>query len=332
MTTMRATRREMGAAALFGAVFASAVILIQAHGHFDRAVFGDGVLFRYVAQHLAATPAQVAGFLGAHGPSLRFGRIGFPVLIWLLSAGNVTAMTYVQPALMILSAAAIAAAARALLPRAGLAGSLAPFIAPGLTATLAGGFADPIAIAFALWGTVKALEDRLVVAALLFAAAVLVRENAAALALGVFGWLWVFSRRRSAIVAFAGTLLPAAVWHVIVAQRFGTFPLLDPWLGRSQTSGVPVVAYVRALSRVPTAGLILMVLQLGVGMIAVVFWRSSPLAAAAAVCVLQIISTGIGSWRYIGDAARLAAPLDVFAILALVRAVGTRSEPRLAPA
>src|SRR5688500_8807954 len=99
--------------------------------------FGDGRLHRAVALDLAADRQTASPTLTASGPALRYGRIGLPVVLWALSGGNETAMAYVQPLIMILCAAGIAMATAVLLPSPSPAVALIPFVAVGLTASLA---------------------------------------------------------------------------------------------------------------------------------------------------------------------------------------------------
>jgi hypothetical protein len=220
---------EVRKAALIGALFSVIVIVAASGGDIDRMTFGDGVLHRYVAENLTASPEEVTEDLAGHGTALRYGRIIMPLLLWLGSAGRATAMPYVQPFLMVLAASAIAAATQALLRRPGWMLPLASFIAIGLTASLTGGFAEPVAVALALWGVVAAQRDRLAAAAGLFAGAVLTRENAIAVVIGAVAWALLRRRvRGAAILGLA--IVPVVAWHLVIAARFGFLPIDDPLL------------------------------------------------------------------------------------------------------
>jgi hypothetical protein len=65
----------------------------------------------------------------------------------------------------------------------------------------------------------------------------------------------------------------------------------------------------------------MMIVQLAVGALVVRWWRTSAISSAAAACALLVLATGVGTWRFIGDAARSAAFLDVFALIALIAAM-----------
>src|SRR6266571_4920848 len=89
------------AAALLGGGLTVVLIVAVAHGHVDRMTYGDGYLHRYVALHLNAKPAALDPLVVADGPALRYGRIGLPAAIWILSGGRASVMRYVQPGIMV---------------------------------------------------------------------------------------------------------------------------------------------------------------------------------------------------------------------------------------
>jgi hypothetical protein len=310
--------RDGRKAALIGALFSVIVIVAASGGDIDRMTFGDGVLHRYVAENLTASPEEVTEDLAGHGTALRYGRISLPLLLWLGSAGRASAMPYVQPLFMVLAASAIAAATQMLLrpPRWML--SVAPFIAIGLTASLAGGFAEPVAIALALWGVVATQRDRWVAAAGLFAGAMLTRENAIAVLIGAVAWALLRRRvRGAAILSLA--IVPVAAWHLVVAARFGFLPINDPLLRTTHEAfGPPVIATWRALTESTPSATILVVVHLFLAVVALALWRRSDLGAIAAAGGLLMLWNGPFQWRYLGDAIRLQVFLEVFTVLAVL--------------
>ena len=108
-------RRQVTAAALVGAILAVVIILAGSGGDVDRMTEGDGEIYQYVAGNdvsggpdptpFAQDPEDVHPAVVERGTSLRYGRVGFPALIWLFSAGRPQAMPYVQPILIVLAAA-----------------------------------------------------------------------------------------------------------------------------------------------------------------------------------------------------------------------------------
>ncbi len=291
--------------------------------------FGDGVLHRYVAENLTAPGSQITGDLSGHGTALRYGRIGLPALLWLASAGRSEAMSYVQPLLMVAAGAAVAAAARVLLARSAVA-PFVPFLSIGLLASIAGGFAEPIAVALALWGVIMVRSGSLRFAAVLLAAAVLTREHALAVVGGLCVWLALGRRFREAAVVSAA-VLPALAWHVIVASRFGFFPLADPFLTQeTYGAGPPLVAVWRAATTLPARSVAIIALHAALAVCALLWWRRSDLGVCAAVSALLLTTAGPDVWRYIGDGVRLGVFLQVFLVMALVaRATNGRGSPSL---
>src|SRR5205809_6059297 len=86
------------------ALVALGALIAVSRGHVDRMAYGDGLIYRYVASHLTTPPSQVDPVVSSRGSSIRYGRIGFPALIWLASAGHDSVMPWAQAALIVLSA------------------------------------------------------------------------------------------------------------------------------------------------------------------------------------------------------------------------------------
>ena len=311
---------------LAGAALAVIVIGIASHGDPDKMIFGDGRLYRAVAQDLRSRDPATQAFIRTRGTSLRYGRIGFPLLLWAASGGDAHAMRWAQPALLVLAAGAVAGAASELLPGPVML-SLSPFAAVGLTVSLTGGFAEPVAVAASMWAVVAAERKRPWLAALTLAFAILTRENAVAVLVGLVVWTWMSRDKRSASI-MASALLPVFAWYAFVAARFGHLPFLDPWLRSiSNSVGPPVVALWEPLTKHGLAPAVLIVVHVALAIYAFMRWRSSDLACVAAVCGLTILTLGVDVWRFIGDATRVTSLLEVFVILEVVRRLTRRSVP-----
>ena len=319
-------------AAAIGAALSAIVILISSGGTISRMTFGDGVLHRYVAENLITPTSQVTEDLSGHGTALRYGRIGLPALVWVASAGWPEAMEIVQPLLMVAAGAGVAAAARILLSRS-IVAPLVPFLSIGLLASIAGGFGEPVAVALALWAVIAVRSGRLWFAAALLAAALLTREHAVGVVGGLCVWLALGRRFRDAAVV-AAAVLPALVWHAIVASRFGFFPLADPYLTEeTYGAGPPLVAVWRAATTLPARSVAIIALHALLALCALVWWRRSDLAACAAAGALLLTTAGPDVWRYIGDGVRLGVFLQVFLVMALVaRATKDRRSPTITDA
>jgi hypothetical protein len=304
---------------LAGFAVAIVVILVSSHGHTDRMVFGDGRLFRAVASDLAGRNPQIQSFVKQSGSSLRYGRIGLPALMWASTAGRTGLMPYAQPALMIFSAGAIALAAYILLGARSVLTSLAPFVAVGLTVSLAGGFSDPVAIAAGLWAVVLAREERFWHAATVLSFAILTRESAAVVLVGLLMWSATRRDRRAAMILLA-SLIPVAAWYLAVAMRYGDLPIFDPWT--AHVAGSALNSLWSAVSSSAYASATVLSIHLGLATLAFWHWRSSIFAAIAAASGVSILWIGTDVWRYIGDAVRVSSFLEVFFVLALVSRLG----------
>jgi hypothetical protein len=308
----RAAARFPARPFFLAAGLATVLVVAASGGRVSRMTIGDGVLYRYVAQNLNAGREQVEADLGGHGTVLRYGRIGFPALLWLASAGQASAMPYAQPALMVIAAGVVAAASCRLLNRATPGAALAPFIAFALPLSLTGGFAEPIAVAFAMWAVVMARDERWVASSAFVAATLLTRENAAGLLLGLVVWALIRKRPSGALI-LGCSFLPVGAWHLVVHARYGAFPLADPWLGTQVDNvGAPVASLFRALGRSSAPAVAIIVIHLVVWGIAVRFARRSDLALVAAFSGIGLLVTGAFPWRYLGDGLRLEVFLEIF--------------------
>ncbi|MGH2792779.1 MAG: hypothetical protein ACRDKG_00590 [Actinomycetota bacterium] len=312
---MRSPRFAPFAAA---AVVAAGIVLASSRGDVDRMTIGDGLIYRYVAAHFSTPPEAIDPVVSSRGTSLRYGRVGLPALIWLGSAGRPQAMPYVQPILMVLAAGGAGGATAKLLPRAGPIAALFPFLAPGFTLAVSGGFAEAPAVAFGLWAVVWAGERRWVPAAVMLVAAMLTRENAGALLVGMAVWLLL--RKTIRPIAILGlSVVPLIAWYGFVASRYGEIPILDPYLRvTTETIAAPGVAIWRALTDSTASGTLTAALHLALALVAFALWRRSMTGAIAAAAGLQVLAAGRFSFVYEGEAFRQFAFLQLFLLMALV--------------
>lgn len=316
-------RRLLGAFAL-GAALATAIAVAQwASDPQHRTAYGDGLIYRFVAAHIGADEADVARFdpdrvVIDRGTSLRYGRIGMPAIVWLISAGQARVMPTTQPIVMVLAAGFACAATAALFPRAGPLGALLPYLAPGFPLAIAGGFAEVVAVAFGFWAVWFALRARWWPSALLLAAAVLTKENAAAIVVGLGVWL-VLSRRWRPIFLLAAGMVPVAAFWLFIAGRFGHIPPLDPYLQVATTTiGTPVTSLIDSFTDAySTASLLTAAIHVVAGIVVIILVRSSLFALIGSVAALQLLSVGPFGWRYIGDATRISTIFEVFVVLAI---------------
>ena len=326
-------RSPLIAAACLGAAFAAVMILAYGGGRVSKMTSGDGLFYRYVASHLDAGKSDLAPIVAARGPSLRYGRIALPAMIWILSAGRPGAMPYAQPIIMIFAAAAIAAAARKLFPDRGPLVAVGPFLAIGLTLAIAGGYTEAVAVAFASWAVVAAKEERWVASSVLVALTLLARENAAVVLLGLGSWC-AYQKRWRPLTILACSVIPVAIWHAMVAARFGHLPLADPYLwSGAQTARIPFVSLVRGFYDFSAGATLAAAAHLAVGVVAVrlLVRERSILTFLAASAALQLAAVPLLNWQYAGDTFRLFSFLEVFTVLAVASVIGTAAvSPSLA--
>jgi hypothetical protein len=310
-------RRALLGAWALGTLVGGAAIVGYSGGHLSRMTLSDGLIARYVAAHLDTPPAKISPVVTSRGTSLRYGRVGLPIVIWIASAGIPRAMPYAQPVIMALCAGAVVAAVRALFPRAPPVVLLMPFVAIGFMLAVVGGFAEALAAACGLWAVVFAERGRWWPAAGLLAVAMLARENAGAVLLGlaVAYRMW---RRPRELTILCTSLVPVAGWYLFCKARFGHIPILDPYL-RVTTSTIetPFVAVWHTLTKTSGDSLITAAILLGLAVAALALWRRAPLGTIAAASALQIFSAGPFSWKFIGEATRTSMFLQLFLVLTL---------------
>ena len=306
-------------AACVGAVLAAVIILASSQGDVSRMTTGDGLIYRYVAMNLDTDPADIDPVVKERGTSLRYGRIGLPAAIWVLSAGRPSLMRYVQPLVMVAAAAAAAAAAAMLFPGAGPLAALLPFAAPGFIVALAGGFAETMAIALALWAVWCALGRRWGWCAIVLCAAILTRENAGFVLIGLAVWMLVRGTP-GGLPFLAASLVPVAGWYAFVRARYGHVPPLDPYLRvTTDTVGTPGAALVRSFTDAPSAGgAVTAGLHVAAALAGLALARRSLFGLIAAITAFQVFASGPFAWRFIGEAARTGVFLQLFVLLAIL--------------
>lgn len=301
--------------AVIGMLLASTLVLLYSRGERQRLAFGDGLIYRYVASHLATPPDDVDRIVAERGASIRYGRIGLPSATWLLSGGRATAMPIAQTAVLVLAAGAAAAAASALFRRAGPLAALLPFAAPGFALSVVGGYAEPLAVAFALGAIAIAVRQNLGVSAGLLALAMLTKENAAVVLAGLGVWMAGRGRWRSVLV-LATSVVPVAAWYGFVALRHGHIPVLDPYLARA--SELPGVGLIRSLTEAAsTRSAITVALHLALVLVAFVLGRRSLYGLIGAIAGIQVLFAAPFAWRWIGDATRISVFIQLFTVAAI---------------
>ena len=182
---------------------------------------------------------------------LRLQRIGYPLLVWLVSLGNVRVVPY---ALVVVNVVAMGCAglfsgqwARSL-GRHAFWGIL-PAGYFGLVWSVGRDLTEPTAIALTIGGIVAYRRRRPWLAASAFTGAVLCRETALLVVVALLVTRCIEFVRREGSPGredgqWAMPLLVLAAWEIYCDARYGSVPLVSG----SGNAGAPFVALVRALS------------------------------------------------------------------------------------
>jgi len=190
----------------------------------------DGVWFYRLAIN-PFTTVQAAHGIRIDNPPYRQQRVLYPLIIWLLSLGQVRWIPWLLVIVNIAAAAAMAAFGGAFAKRFGLNalwGVIVPLY-PGFVLTMSRDIAEIVAAAFAM-GAIWALASRRNAAvAILLTCAVLTRETTLLLAFALAA-AWLIERvlhrqRRVAAITFSIPIAVYAVWQVVLAFRWGVSPL-----------------------------------------------------------------------------------------------------------
>ena len=324
-------RRVWGAFAV-GTLISSSIAFAAARGDIDNMTFGDGHIHRYVALNLATPPDEIDPAIVQSGTSLRYGRIGWPIVLWATSGGRASIINVTQPLATAAAGGAAFAALTALMPAVPVRRRLMLFAVPAVAIGISGGFAEPAALALSLWGLYAFRDRSPLVAAPLFAAAILTKEIALTIVVG--GALWALRRWRvrtgeTALILFAAAT-PVAGWYLFVRARFGHIPVFDPYLQGDRGVDIPGKGLIFSLTDPASAGSWLTAaFHVAIALAVLPFVRRSVYAMCAAFASLPLlITTPFTPWRFIGDGFRTSILIEVFAFITILDTLTRREAER----
>src|SRR4051794_8146772 len=190
----------------------------------------DGIWFYRLAIN-PFTGVQAAHGIRIDNPLYRQQRVMYPLIVWLLSLGQVTWIPWLLVMVNIIAAAAMAAFAGTFAKRFGLNalwGVIVPLY-PGFVLTFSRDLAEIVTAAFAMGAIWAVAKQRHVTAALLLTAAILTRETTLLLAIALAA-VWIIERvarkeRRIAAITFAIPIAVYALWQLFLGMRWGVSPL-----------------------------------------------------------------------------------------------------------
>ncbi len=272
-------------------------------------------------------PATYKAFIDE--PAYRYGRVGFPVLIRLFSAGD----PRLFPAAVLWLILASHVVGAFFLFKIVVLMKRSPFwtflyvLVPGFYYSLNLGLGESIGSAFILAGFYAYLRERVVPAAALFAAALFFRETNVLVAIAIAAWELVRRRdlRRAALVGSAAA--PYLLWRGFLTYRL--FPV-DGWKAAFHnppevtipfTGFLDLVRHIRAGNYVPyleASAIAYAVLLCAVFAFAVyAFARDrSPITLALLLASLLSVSLNyVKVWTGVGSGIRVT--LEVFPLLIL---------------
>ncbi|HEX2907478.1 MAG TPA: hypothetical protein VHO69_11490 [Phototrophicaceae bacterium] len=207
----------------------------------------DGQFVYYIARD----PATAASIIDV--PAYRFQRILLPILGRLLALGQEALLPWTLLVVNLVSLAVGAALLEHLLTTLKISRWYA--LTYGLTIGIFGAvrltLPEPLAYALVIGGIVLARRDRWLPSAALFALAAIARETTL---LFPFGYgLYLLSRRQIKIAfSFALiSLLPFAVWQIVLYQHFGTFGIGSGGALATPFEIIPFAGIARILTDAP---------------------------------------------------------------------------------
>jgi hypothetical protein len=317
---------------LSGATFAALVVLSvmrlisQGEGQFFAT--GDPRLFLLTTRDLFGTGHGFAALGFASEIPYRYGRMGLPLLAWLLAFGRPAMMGWTLIGINLAALTAIPGLAAVVLNDCESPPKAAAFILvlPAFAVLFGNVFSDPLVLALLLIVYLLDRHGHRRSALFLLAYAVLVKEIAV---LALIPLLYRAVRRgawRDARTA-ASIVLPYAVWCCWVRFRVGAFPFLANTEARRGALGLPFVAFGHVLAHPTGDDIVLLAIAaatIAVGVAGAWLARGTNIGALAAVYTLLSVCMGSESLRLFGEGLRVLLVPQVFGILAVVIGMRTR--------
>ncbi|HEX8616711.1 MAG TPA: hypothetical protein VF911_03900 [Thermoanaerobaculia bacterium] len=204
----------------------------------------DGLAFYRFALN-PFTGQKVEFGISIDTPSYRHQRIGYPLLVWLITGGKPLLVPW---ALVLVNYAALIALgwAGAVLSqhsgRHALWAVLIPLY-PGFVHSVSRDLSEPVACAFGLLALVSLAKRRYALAAAFLSYAVLTRETLLVLAIGIaVAWVWSRPQHLPRIV-FVAPLAVYGLWQIVLTLHWGISPLQ----AGAQDLTLPFTGYARVL-------------------------------------------------------------------------------------
>lgn len=281
----------------------------------------DGQFYYRLVVAPFSTAARAAGIRFDY-PVYRAQRIGYPMLVRLLSAANPRAIPWVMLLLNIVAAGVIAATAATIVTRWWTALAVALF--PGFLLTISRDLVELVEIAFLLLALRFLLSRRIALAVVFLTLAVLTKETAILFALAAGAAMLVRERAVIRASAFAIPVAAYAGWKLFLFHLWN----LPPNLGASEHFTLPfagVVTAMRGANRLLTVEVTVIALFT---IAAALAFRSSRASATVKVTWLAyaalFFTLGAEFWWEDWSFLRAAADYAVFGTLIAVESESAR--------
>jgi hypothetical protein len=233
------------------AVVMAALLAVGPDGHHGFYSQGDAPFFFAVSRNPFSRGVPFPGTPAVQGVAYRYGRVGFPLVGWLLALGRPFAAKWSLAVVYVGAFGAWVAIAGEHLRRSGRSPRLALWIFATPWALLCLIFpeivSEPMAAALVLLAFLYEREGRHKAARVSAAMAILTRE-VMIVAFVPLAWRAWKERRWAAVRDWALVLVPYAAWSVWLRFRVGGFPFLDPASSRRGAFSAPLAGWLRTLN------------------------------------------------------------------------------------
>ncbi len=309
------------------AVCTLAAFRLIANGHSAFFETGDARLYLLTTRDLFGTGHGFAALGFPDEIPYRYGRVGLPMLAWLLAFGRPALVGWTMIGINLAAITAIPGLAAIFLDDNGAAPEIAGFVIvlPAFVVLYGSVFADPLLIALLLTAYVLDGRSHHRSALGVLAYAMLVKEIAA---LALLPLLWRAGRRagwRDA-AEIASALLPYAAWCAWLRWRVGEFPFLANSHARSGALGLPFAGLHHAFVHpAPNQAVLLTFVGVTIALAGAGAWlaRGTLIGGLAAASGFLTLCLGPEALRLLGEGLRVLLIPQVFGILALVVGVHT---------
>jgi hypothetical protein len=292
---------------------------------------GDSHFYLLTARSLLGRGTTFGHHAAAEIP-YRYGRVGFPLVAWVLALGRPGLVGWSMIAVYLGAMAAIPGLAATLLAEYGVPPIRAAYVllTPGLLLMTGLVYAEALQIALILLACVFEARRHRRAALVTLAFAVLVKETSL---LALLPWVWSAWKRRDSrqLAGCVAVLLPYVLWSTWVRVRIGEFPLLAHTYSRSGALSAPFVGFRDAfVANSPNHTFIVTVtlLTFAIGVAGSWAARGYWIAPITAAFTALIPCYGPSALYYVLENLRLLSVPTVLAILCLVIA---RSSEKRAP-